>query len=173
MQILQYYFKNLNYNCVNKFNYNSIECLPKINKFVIIFKNKIPDLKIIAISLVIIQFITKKKACITTSKKQNLLLKIRKGAPIGCKIILNKKYMFLFLKKLIFNKILFLKNTKLHVNHNIVTLVLKSVFKFKNSENFYSVFNVIKNLNIIMQFKKVNSKQKTIFILKHYFHTLT
>jgi len=51
--------------------------------------------------LIALELISKKKSLILLSKKSNILLKIRKGNPIGCKVILQKIEMNLFFFRLI------------------------------------------------------------------------
>jgi len=153
-----YYCKNLKHNFINKFKYSSLNKLPKLKKIVISFKSKTPNLKIIAISLLAIEFIVNKKAKFTRTKNQNLTLKIKKGQLIGCKVFLTKKSIFLFLMNLILNilpvfiknyRFLLLKNLK---NNDTFSLILKNIMLFLKLEKFYSIFNKIGQFNIIIIF---------------------
>lgn len=159
MQLLNsYYCKNLKHNFINKFKYSNLNKLPKIKKIVINFKSKFPNLKIIAISLLVIEFITSKKAIFTKTKNQNLTLKIKKGQLIGCKIFLRKKTMFLFLINLILNILpLCIKNYRFLVlkklkNSNTFPLTLRNIMLFSKLEKFYNIFNKINKLNIFIIF---------------------
>ena len=137
---------------------NSLNKLPKLKKIVISFKSKVPNLKIIAVSLLVIEFIINKKAIFTKTKNQNLTLKIKKGQLIGCKVFLRKKTMFLFLVNLILNVLpLFITNYRFLVlkklkNNNTFSLALKNIMLFLKLEKFYNIFNKINQLNIIIIF---------------------
>lgn len=159
MNILNSYSnKNLKHNFINKFKYCSLNKFPKLKKIVISFKGKISNLKIIAISLLAIEFITNKKAIVTKTKNQNLTIKIKKGNLIGCKVFLRKKYICLFLVNLILNILpVFLQNYKFLVlkkltKKNTFSFMLRDLMFFSKLEKFYTIFNKINQLNIVIVF---------------------
>ena len=87
----KYYNKFIKYDLILKFNYKNIKKIPKIKSIILNFGCKTSDLKKLSLSFLILQLITKKQCKLNFSKKSNIFLKIRKGQPVGCQIILKKK----------------------------------------------------------------------------------
>lgn len=166
MQILEsFQFKNLKYNLINKFFYKDLK-LPKVEKVVLTFKGSSSSLKKLAIFLLALEFINPKPKSfsIIVAKKPNLNLKIKKGNPIGCKVILSKKLVLLFLNKIIFQMVS-LKKKSVKLNANVYSFVIKSQ-KFRIIRTFYSLFNVLEdklNLNLIFSNSCTN---EILFLLK-------
>lgn len=172
MQIFEYfYFKNFKYNFINKFDVDSLKKLPKFKKLVLSFKIKTPNLKLIALHLLALEFISgKKSSLLTTSKKQNLMLKIKKGNPIGCKIFLSKKNLFIFLKKFSLNVLPLNKLfnfVKIRLNKNCFCFVIGSTILFPELEKFFNIFTDVLKLNVIIVLN-TNYKEEIIFILKSF-----
>ncbi len=78
--------KVLKHDLLNKFNYKNINDLPKMKKIILNFSCRTSNIKRLATAALALELITNKKGVLTRSKKSNILLKIRKGNPIGCKI---------------------------------------------------------------------------------------
>src|SRR6476660_5949384 len=102
--IKNYYNQVLKYDFLNKFNYKNINQIPRIEKIILNFNCKNFDIKKIATAILALELITTQKSVITKSKKVSINLKIRKGHPVGCKVILKKDKLESFLLKLL-NKI--------------------------------------------------------------------
>ena len=98
MQIFKNYYNNvIKYDLINKFYYTNHKQIPQIINIILNFNCKNLNVKNLVSSLVALELITMKKGIVLTSKKSNIVLKIRKGNPIGCKITLKKKiYEYLF-----------------------------------------------------------------------------
>jgi large subunit ribosomal protein L5 len=174
MSLLEYFFyKNLKYSFINKFKYTSLKNLPKIKKVTLTFKTKVPNLKIISTSFLALEFIAKKqtKGSFIVAKQQNLVLKIKKGNPIGCKIFLSKTIMFKFIEQLIFNVLLLLKNNntsnfdKPQLTNNSCSLAIKNTIVLPQLGKFYSIFNINNHLNLIINIT-TKDKKTTTFIFK-------
>ena len=102
MNILNYFYtKTLKYELLNKFLYKNVNKLPKIKKIIFNFNCKNFELKNLAVSLLVLELITNQKGILTKSKYSNILLKICKGNPTGCKVILRKRKMLDFFFRLI------------------------------------------------------------------------
>ena len=98
MHFLEHYYQNtIKYDLINKFKYNNLNSLPKLKKIVLNFNCKNSDLKQLAASFLALELITGQTSILTTVSKPNILLKIRKGQPTGCKIILQNKVMYKFI----------------------------------------------------------------------------
>lgn len=93
--------KTITYDLVNAFMYQDIKKLPKLEKITLNFGYPKSKLKNLLSGLLALEFITSKKAKITKSKHLNIFLKIKKGNPVGCKIVLKKSTMYFFYLKLI------------------------------------------------------------------------
>ena len=94
MNSLEYYYKTIiKYDLINKFSYSNIKKIPELKKIVLNFGCKSSEIKELATSLLALELIinTNTPIFLTKSKQPNVLLKIRKGAPVGCKVILKKK----------------------------------------------------------------------------------
>lgn len=88
--------KILKYDLINKFKYNKTNKLPKLKKLVLNFGSQKSDLKQLAAGLLAFELIANQKGVLTTTKKSNILFKIRKGDPIGCKVTLQSQNLFVF-----------------------------------------------------------------------------
>ena len=102
-------------------------------------------------SLLALELIASQKSLLTLSKNSNISLKIRKGNPVGCKVVLKKKVMYNFLKNLILNilpnQVKFKKNS----------LILKNSLVFSELEQQYYLFKDIPKLNISLVCNSINS----------------
>ena len=98
-----FYTKTLKYELCNKFTYKNIDQIPKIKKIILNFGCKTTEIKQLTASLLALELIANQKGVITTTKSPNILLKIKKGNPSGCKITLRKTQMLHFLIKLVIN----------------------------------------------------------------------
>ena len=96
-----FHTKTLKYELLNKFLYKNINKLPKIKKIILNFSNKKFELKNLAASALVLELIANQKGILTKSKHSNILLKIRKGDPTGCKVILRKRKMLDFFFKIL------------------------------------------------------------------------
>ena len=152
---------------INKFNYNSLKKIPRIKNITLNFNCKKFELKQLATSLLALELITKKRGEITTATKPNLILKIKKGNPVGCKIILKKKSMYDFFSIFIFKILPSLKNStkkKIKKSNNITYTIINTLL-FKKLEKNYIIFNTLQNININIA-TNTKTKQELFFLLK-------
>lgn len=171
MHFLEYpYKKTLKYDLANKFFYNKTKDLPKLKKITLNFNCKTTEIKNLSASLLALELITNQKGKLTATKHSNVLLKIRKGNPVGCKVTLRKKQMFYLLEKILI-KILpkiknfngFLINRKL--KKNAFSYELHDTLFFNELEEHYYLFNTLPNLSITL-ITQSKMKEELIFILK-------
>lgn len=168
--LTKFYNKNLKYELINKFIYNKSSKVPELKKIILNFGCKTADLKQLSSSLLAIEFITNKKGRMTKTKKSNILFKIRKGNPTGCKIVLSKFNAYNFLSKLIVEIFPRLKNfsgfnSYKKIKKNAVSYDLHETFTFKELENHYYLFNNLSRLNITIVTNTKNQKEM-LFLLK-------
>ena len=88
-----YLHKIIKYDLINTFSYQNLIDIPKLKKIVLNFGYQTPNFRNIISSLLALEFISFKKGKITKSKNLNIFLKIKKGNPVGCKIVLEKNTM--------------------------------------------------------------------------------
>lgn len=98
----KYYFRTLKYDLINKFRYKSIQRLPKLKKIILNIGCTKADTKQLSASLLALELITNQKSLLTKRKKSNILLRIRKGHPTGCKLTLRKHNLLSFFEKTLF-----------------------------------------------------------------------
>ena len=87
----------------DKFNYNSLMEVPKVEKIVISHGvgEAVSDRKLIENAAADLSSIAGQKALIVNSKKDVSNFKLRKGMPIGTKVTLRREKMYEFLDRLI------------------------------------------------------------------------
>lgn len=174
MHFFEHYYENIiRYDLLNKFAYKNIQQLPKLKKIVLSFKCRNSDSNQLISSLVALELITSQKPIIIKSKISNISFKIRKGNPVGCKLVLRKTSMYIFFARFLLQ---LLPNYK--ILKNISSQNFKSIKKsfsfeinkilfFPELENQYQFFNRLGNLQIIIV---TNSKtyKELIFLLKSF-----
>ena len=165
-----FYAKTLKFDLLNKFYYTNLKKLPKLKKIILNFNCKTTDLKTLSTHLLALELVTHQKGVLTVSKHPNLFLKIRKGNPIGCKVILKKTSVLKFLSKSL-NEIF--PKTK---NFDAVIVDRKKKdtnfsFAIKDNLNFpelsenYYLFNDLSDLNLSIV-TTAKTKKETTFLLK-------
>jgi large subunit ribosomal protein L5 len=111
MNFLKYYnHKIIKHDLVNKYKYNNVNDIPKLKKIILNFGCKNFNIQKFATTLLALEIITTKKSSLTIAKSANVLLKIQKGYPAGCKVILREKEMYTFLTRLFLEILPKLKN---------------------------------------------------------------
>lgn len=156
MNLLENYYKQvIKYDLINKFFYKQLRDLPELKKIILNFGCKSFEIKNIAAALLSLELITTKQGTITKSKRADILLKIRKGYPVGCIVILTKKKMYQFFFKLLTEVFSNLKDFKgITISKNLSTksfsLTLLDLVNFKELEKQFYLFTNLPPLNIIL-----------------------
>jgi len=171
MNILdKFYLKTFQYDYINKFPIKTTKQLPRIKKINLNFGCKSNDARQLATILLALQLITNQKGQLTNTKKPNVLLKLRKGSPVGCKTTLRKTKQsdFLYLTLVeIFPK---MKNfdglkTLSKAETKSFTYEIIEALSFEKLEENYHLFNNLPKLNITITTTSTNIKELE-FILK-------
>lgn len=166
-----YFHRIIKYDLVNTFLYQNLEEIPKLEKIILNFGYKKSNLKYLISSLLALEFITSKKGMITKSKHLNIFLKIKKGNPVGCKIVLKKDTMqFFYLKLITFILSKPKQSQRQQLRFNLqskksLTFQLKSPLLFSELENQFQFFKDIPKLDITLITNSKCQKQ-LIFLLK-------
>jgi large subunit ribosomal protein L5 len=173
MQFLEYfYLKTFKFDLYNKFSYNKTIDFPRLKKIILNFGCKTPDLKSLSSTLLALELLTHQKGHFTTTKSSNIVLKLRKGYPVGCKVTLRKKQMFWVAEKILatilpkaksvagidFNK----KSKK-----SSLFYVIQDTLNLNEFEANYYLFNNLPNLSITLV-TKTNSKEEFIFLINSF-----
>lgn len=163
--------KTLKYNLLHKFCYKKTKDFPTLKKIVLNFGFNTTEMKSLMTGSLVLELISKQKATLTTTKNSNVLSKIRKGNPVGCKVTLKKNSAANFLDKiynevfpkLLNNKQLFQISRK--IKKNSFSYNLHETFNIQELENKYYLFTNLPTLNITLV---TNSrlKEELIFILQ-------
>lgn len=171
MHFLDYYqSKALKHDLLNKFHYKNINDLPKLEKITLNLGCKTNDIRQLSIATLAIEMITNQKGILTKSKKSNILLKIRKGNPIGCKVTLKKKLMLKFLEKTLHKIFPQIKNftgltVSKHMKKNAFSYELSNILNFTELEERYYLFNNLPKLAITVK-ANTTTKEELLFIFK-------
>ena len=171
MHFLNYFYtKTLKFDLINKFHYTDLKKLPKLKKVILNFSCKTTELKTLATHLLALEVITTQKGILTVSKHPNLLLKIRKGNPTGCKLTLKKTLILNFLSKSlneIFPKIKNFDGITVHqkVEKTTLSFVIKDTLNFSELTENYYLFNNLSKLSLSFV-TTVKAKEEMLFLLK-------
>ena len=171
MHFLNYFYsKNLKFDLINKFYYKDLEKLPKLKKVILNSCCKTTELKILATNLLALELIADQKGILTVSKRPNLLLKIRKGNPTGCKLTLKKSSMLNFLNKSlqeIFPKLKNFDGIKVHnkIEKTSFSFLIKNTLNFPELSEHYYLFNNLSNINLSFV-TTTKTKKEMLFLLK-------
>lgn len=178
MYFLKDYYKNIiQYDLVNKFHYRNLQNLPKLQKIVLNFGYKNPNIKNLASALLFLELITTKRGVITTARSPHILLKIKKGNPVGCKIILKKTLMYSFFTKLLIDVYPQMKEFKESTlqkkkqQPNTFSYQLKNIFVFLELERNYNLFNNLSNLNVTIV-TNAKTQNELLFLLNSFKHPI-
>jgi len=170
MKFLNLYLKNtLKYDFISHFNYKDISKIPSLKKIVLCFSYKSPTYRQILSSLMALELISKVKPKLLTLNKSNVVLKLRAGSPVGCKVTLKKLKMLEFLSILFLVLIPQDKQLEISLNEkkiiNSLSLNFKSLYLFDELKDHY---NLLKNLNNLSVVLVTDSKSffEFLFLLK-------
>lgn len=167
----KYFHTIIKYDLINTFFYQNVVQIPNLKKITLHFQCQKSNFKHFLSNLLALEFITYRKGKITKSKYSNLYLKIKKGNPVGCKIILKKNAMYFFYAKLIilvFSKVKQTKATRLQQNlkaTKAVSFLLKNPLLFPEVENQFRFFKNIPRLDITL-LANSKSQHELFFLLK-------
>lgn len=173
MNILENYYKKIiRYDLINKFCYLHLDEVPKLKKIILNFGCKNIEIKSISSALLSLELITTKRGSLTRARRSNILLKIRKGSPVGCVVILKKKLMYDFFLKLLievfpnikgFNGITVSKKVK----QTCFSFTLKDLIHFKELEKQFYLFINLPPLNITI-LTNSKTKQELLYLLSSF-----
>lgn len=164
-----YYKRIIAQDLTNKFIFTNNKKIPKLKKITLNFGCKNVSMQKFATTILALEIISLKKGTITITKKPNVILKIQKGQPAGCKVELKHKHIYAFLTKLMIEIIPKLKNFRgLKVKKQMYNFFFKipgNEIILKEFENQYPLFANLPTLDINIFTNTKNSKE-LIFLAK-------
>nr|YP_010131751.1 ribosomal protein L5 [Thalassiosira profunda]QPZ94119.1 ribosomal protein L5 [Thalassiosira profunda] len=166
-----YFHKAVKYDLINTFFCQNLAQVPKLKKIVLNFGYQKSNFKYFASSLLALEFISSKKGKLTKSRHVNVFLKIKKGNPVGCKIIFKRSAMYFFylkLKAAIASKVKQSRMPQLQQNVKSVKSVsfqLENPQLFAELESQFQFFNEIPRLDITLVTNS-RSRKELFFLLK-------
>lgn len=171
MSILKNYYKDIIRNdLINKFSYNRLDEIPQVKKIILNFGCKNSDIKNIALALLSLELITTKQGFLTKAKRSNITLKIRKGDPVGCSIILRNFDMYTFLFKLLSEIFPNLKsfrriNVSKKLSRDSFSFTLKDFINFKELEKQFYLFTNLPPLNVTLIITNIKTEKELLYLL--------
>jgi len=158
--INDFYFKSVKYNFINKFVCKNIKTLPKLKTITLNFHSKQVNIKKILGGLLFFELILNQKGTLTKTKNAIISVKIRKGNPVGCKLILKKQNLL----KICYSICTSFSLRQKHLNKkNNVSFKMVNPLKNLELEKHYYFFNNLPVLNVTITTTINNCKEFFIF----------
>jgi large subunit ribosomal protein L5 len=173
MSILENYYKKvIRYDLINKYIYSALKEVPELKKIILNFGCKNFELRNIASAFLSLVLITLKKGVLTQSKRANILLKVRKGYPVGCAVVLTKSKMYTFLFKLLVDVFPNLKDFKgviasKKLKNSSFSFTLKDLISFDELEKLFYLFTNLPPLNITLIIS-AKTKEELFYLLNSF-----
>lgn len=162
-----YYKKIIRQDLTNKFIFKNNKSIPKFKKITLNFGCKNFSIQKFAVIMLALEIISFKKCTITTTRKPDVILKIQKGQPAGCKVELKKSQIYKFITKLTIEILPKLKTFhKFQFNNqhfNFFFQIPGNEIILKEFENHYPLFSNLPTLDINIQTS--TKKDKEMFYL--------
>lgn len=174
MYILKFYYEHIiKHDLINKFKYYNLKNIPKIKKIIINIGCSNYKIKNIAPAFLFLELLTNKSSLFTKTKKANIFLKIKKGTPIGCVVVLTKIKIYKFLFKLLLEILPSLKNFKgitykFHkLKCNSFSFYIKDLVVLKEFNPHFHLFNNLPAINITI-ITNTQNKNELIYLLQSF-----
>lgn len=173
MNVLENYYKKIiRRDLINKFSYTHLNEIPQLKKIILNFGCNNSDIKSIASALLSLELITTQRGSLVKSKRSNVLLKIRKGNPVGCIVVLRKTKMYHFLFKLLSEVFPNLKSfTGISISKRLgktsFSFTLKDLINFKELEKQFYLFINLPPLNITL-ITNTKTKKELLYLLQSF-----
>ena len=173
---VSFYHSNfIKYDLLTKFNYRNIYQVPIFRKIVLSFVFKETNLKNFLQAAAVLELITGQKMFISKSRTPSISLKLRKGSPVGCKVVLRKKALIGFISKLIliiFPNINVFNGIKLKKKKNELnsfSFSLSDLSLFPELESQYEFFQNLPKLNISIVLSSKTSEEVSTVLTSYRF----
>lgn len=166
MSFYYYYYKNvLKREFLTRYVYENVYQLPKMKKIVLSLSFSQISLRGLLPLLSALTLISSQKSYLLNSSRPIVLLRLKSGLPIGCRVDLRGQQLFFFFEKLNFSVLPRLKDFSLGFRKNILFLSIPSLSIFKEIEKDYEYFTDMPSLNIVFVFATSNRKREIVDFL--------
>ena len=160
-----FYTNTSKYILLNKLKFKQSREIIQFSRIIINFSTRDFNLKLIVSCLLCLELITKKQSILILSKQSNIKVGIRKGSPVGCKIVIRKsEQIYIFIKKYVFYQER--KKTIRKVNYNSVSFNTKYLSNLPEVENYYAFFKLIDKVNVVVSANPVRNYREFFYLLK-------
>jgi large subunit ribosomal protein L5 len=148
-----FYLKTLQYELANKYFLKNTKEIPKFKKIVLNFSywGRQSGVKILASSMLALELTTDQRGRLTKTCMTHISIKLKKGVPVGCKLILQKNNNFEFLARIIQEALpsgkvftLFKPNRV----KNAFSFKISEVYSFSELEQRYHFFTELGELGV-------------------------
>ena len=164
-----YYKRIIRQDLANKFRFDNNKNIPKLKKITLNFGCKNLSIQKFAVTMLALEIVALKKGAITTTRKPNVVLKIQKGQPAGCKVELKNSQIYKFLTRLNIEILPKLKNFReFQLNHQMFNFFFQipgNEIILKEFENHYPLFSNLPTLDINILTNTKNGKE-ILFLAK-------
>lgn len=172
MNLFKDYYKYIiKKDFINKFKIKLNKKIPKIKKIILSFGCENFSIQKLSSTVLALNVLAQKKSSISPSKTPNILLKIQKGQPAGCKVTLQKNEIYLFINKLNLEILPKLKNFlgfKIKKQRfNFFLRLHGNKIQLQEFEKSYPLFSNLPTLNINIV-TNTNNEQKILFLAKSF-----
>lgn len=171
MHFLEYYYETIiKHDLMNKFLYKSTKDIPELKKIILYFECKNFKIKDFVATLLALEILSTRSAIIANAKTTNLFIKIQKGQPIGCKVVLTKTAMYSFLMMFCIEIIPKIKNFLQfkRIKHDINSFSFKlhnNDIVFSNLQEHFDLLTKISDLQITLV-TNTKTQNELFFLLK-------
>jgi ribosomal protein L5 len=168
--INHYYSKVLKYDLINKFQYYNVSKVPTLKKIILSYPFQNFNIKKIIACLQMLEFIVGKKVLVLSTKKPIIFLKIKKGFPSGCKIVLKNNLLNASFIKIIFEILPHIEQAPFNLslkNKNFLSVTLSKSFFTSELNAFYIYFKEIPTINLSFVFN-TSTVEELKFLLSSY-----
>lgn len=159
----KFYYNTLKYDLINVFKFKLDLNLPKLKTVILNLQFKACDIKKLAASLFAFELIAQQWGQLLGAWKSKVLLKIRKGSAIGCKLTVKKRHLFSFFNKTvieIFSKL----NAEKIQNSGTFQVAVQKIFNVNELKNHYNFFYGLNSLKVVIVITP--SSKNSIFLFK-------
>lgn len=154
MSTLYYYYKNIvRQDLLTKYNYTNYAEIPCLKKICLSFQVSQSSLRQLLPLMSALTLASHQKPFFLRSKQINLVLRLKKGYPIGCKVTIRGSKMYDFLEQILFLIFTQSKGSMLpffRIGKKEAFLSIENPFFFKEIEKEYENFRELPKLHLTM-----------------------
>jgi large subunit ribosomal protein L5 len=168
MSVLFNYYKTIvRQDLLTKYNYTNFAEIPRLQKICLNFQVSQSSLRQLLPLMTALTLASFQKPSLLRSKQVNLILRLKKGSPIGCQVILRGQKMYSFLETLLFFIFPQIKGTffsAFRFVKKVAFFSLENPFLFREIEKEYENFQELPFLHFSMVFTAEKKEEIVSFL---------